>query len=237
MKSVFELILSFFKTLINTSYPKNTNKTKEKRVMKEITIEDKLLSMNEWSRGGEKLKGVKAIVLHWTGAPKQDAHTTWQFFENRKLGKDGYGSAHYIVGQSGEIIRCIPDDEQSYHAGSTEKDPVSGKIYTDESRTRFGTKPDGNGYCPNSWSIGIEMATVDANGEFNSETLESTERLVATLLNKYNLGIDAVTTHHNLVGWKDCPRLWVNNPEKFEEFKKNVAIKLNYIKNGESYFN
>lgn len=223
---LFEIILNLFKL---KRYKFDEVSDKEKNRMKELNIEDKILTINEFSHSGEKIKAVKAIVLHWTGAPKQEALVTWQFFENRKLGKDSYGSAHYIVGQAGEIIHCIPDDEQSYHSGSSVADPVSGKMYTDECRRRFGTKPNGDGYSPNPWTIGIEMAVCDNDGNFNSATLESTEDLVVSLLKKFNLGIDAVTTHHNLVGWKDCPRLWTKNPELFEEFKQRVQKKLDIV--------
>jgi N-acetylmuramoyl-L-alanine amidase len=33
------------------------------------------------------------------------------------------------------------------------------------------------------------------------------------------LKIDDVGTHHLVVGWKDCPRLWTHDPAKFDEFK------------------
>jgi len=31
-----------------------------------------------------------------------------------------------------------------------------------------------------------------------------------------------VTTHHNIVGYKDCPRLFVRHPEEFQLFIERV---------------
>jgi N-acetylmuramoyl-L-alanine amidase len=60
-------------------------------------------------------------------------------------------------------------------------------------------------------------------GDFSEATLASAAELVADILSRNNLTVDAVVTHHEMVGWKDCPRLWTNNPALFEEFKGRVS--------------
>jgi N-acetylmuramoyl-L-alanine amidase len=190
-----------------------------------MNIQDRLLTINEYSRPGKKLIAVQALVMHWTGNPMASAMENRDFFENRKTGMSGFGSAHYIIGLQGEIIRCIPDNEQAYHVGSSLPDPVSKKIYTDEARRRFGQfacNPKTN--SPNWVTIGIEMCPVDSEGNFNNETIASATELVSCLLEKNNLTTDDITTHHAVVGWKDCPRLWVNHPEKFEAFRRMINI-------------
>jgi N-acetylmuramoyl-L-alanine amidase len=185
-------------------------------------IED-LLTINEYSRPGRKLKEVKGIVLHWTGNPGASAKANRDFFESRKTGAQGYGSAHYIIDLDGSIIRDIPDDEVAYHCGSSQVDPASGKIYTDLARKFFGDyclNPSGN--SPNNASIGIEMCPLDALGHFTVETWKATEQLVVQLLKQFNLGVDRITTHEQVVGWKSCPLLFHNHPEELTRFVTEV---------------
>ena len=86
------------------------------------------LTHNEYSRPGKKLHKVLAIVIHWTTNPGANAKENRDFFENKKTGMGGYGSAHYIIGQNGIIIAAVPEDEVAYHCGSSDKDPASGKV-------------------------------------------------------------------------------------------------------------
>lgn len=167
------------------------------------------------AKSQENMVGVKCIVLHWIAGPKQTAKQVRNFFNQPST----VGNAHYVVGLDGEVIHCVPDNKAAYHAGSTQPDPASKKIYTDEARMRFGVNSKGDCLWPNSRSIGIEMCHTDWNGNMTEATLNSVADLVASLLKKYKLTIEDVTTHHNLVGWKDCPKLWTDHPEMFEEFK------------------
>ena len=188
-----------------------------------MEIDDNLLTINEYSRSGKKLKEVLAIVLHYTANSGASALANRNYFESRKLGKDGYGSAHYIVGLNGEVIRCVPDDEVAFHCGTSKLDPKSGKIYTDYAREKFGD------YClptssPNNCTIGIEMCNIDDNGHFSIETWQSTEQLVVKLLSDNNLKIENITTHEQIVGWKTCPLLFHNHPEEFERFKQETFL-------------
>ena len=99
---------------------------------------EKLLTINDYSRPGRKLKSVLGVVLHWTANPGVSAESNRDFFESRKEGNLGAGSAHYVIGLFGEVIRCIPEDEMAYHCGSSQPDPVSRLIYTDRARYLFG---------------------------------------------------------------------------------------------------
>lgn len=191
--------------------------------MNEI-IED-LLTINSFSRSGKKIKEVKAVVIHWTANPMASAKANRNFFEMRKDGKNGIGSAHYVVGVEGEIIRCIPDYEVAYHCGTDMLDPISNKVYTDLGREKFGK------YCldyknnsPNNCTIGIELCPVNNEGDFRSETWNSAVELTALLLEQFRLSIEDVITHSDIVGagFKKCPKLFVDRPEEFIRFKKDV---------------
>ena len=189
-----------------------------------MKIKQNLLSINSYSRPGKKLKEVKAIVIHWTANPNAGAKANRDFFENKKTGTGGYASAHYIIGQNGEIIQCIPDDEVAYHCGTSKIDPESKKVYTDYARKKFGFYATSyKTTSPNWCTIGIELCPINYGGDFTDETIKSAIELCAILLKQFNLSVEDITTHHNIVGWKDCPRLWTKKPFLFEAFKQSVA--------------
>lgn len=187
----------------------------------------KFLSINPYSRPQKPLHELKAVVMHWTEAPQQNEYDVWNFFESRKNGNLGYGSAHYIIGQNGNILQCIPENEVAYHCGSDKKDPLSNKVYTDYARELFGK------YCsypetlsPNLCTIGIELCPLDSKGTFSNETIYNAVQLVASILKRNGLTADAITTHNEIVGWKNCPKAWVMNPELLRAFKIDVGLHL-----------
>jgi len=169
-------------------------------------IKQKLLTINEFSRPNKTLKKVKAIVLHWIADSKGTPTTVFNWFEQRKKGKTGYGSAHFCVGVDGEALQYLTQEEMSYHVGS--------KTYTD-----YGLSLSS---YPNNCTIGIEMCHLNWEGEFSEETINKTKMLTALLLQQYNLTSNDITTHQAIVGWKDCPRWFVNNPEDLIIFKQEI---------------
>jgi N-acetylmuramoyl-L-alanine amidase len=188
---------------------------------------EKLLTVNAYSRPGRPLGGVKAVILHWTGSPMQRAVNTWGWFETGCPKEKHYSSAHYIIDLNGEIYHAIPDKEVAYHCGSSQHDPASGRIYTDWARKklgRFAEDPAIN--SPNNCTIGIELCTTDAEGNFAPETLVSAVELTARLLKDNGLTVNDIGTHNLVVGWKDCPRLWTKHPDRFDNFRQVVKEKL-----------
>jgi len=183
----------------------------EEQVAREVKmeIEYKLLTENPWSRPGRKedMKPIKKIVLHWYGNPKTTALATWNFFESRKNGKLGYGSAHFLVNLDGDIIQAMPQEEMAYHVGS--------KTYTQFALNEIST-------YPNNATLGIEMAHVSWEGEFTENTWDNTKIMTYLLLREYNLTTYDITTHHDIVGWKDCPRYFVLFPDELERFRDEV---------------
>jgi len=175
-----------------------------------MIIIEKLLTPNKYSRPGTKLKSIKGIAMHWVANPKSSAMANRNYFENHKLGKTGYSSAHYIIDMSGEIIRCIPDDEMAYHVGS--------QMYTDYAKKKFGS-------YPNNCTLGIEMCHPDWTGQFTEETWNAAIELCQYLCKKYNLNPkEDITTHHLIVGWKNCPKWFTDYPAEFEKFKKQIIL-------------
>lgn len=187
-----------------------------------MQIEEKFLTINKYSRPGLKLEAIKTIVMHWTANPVANACDNRNFFEQRKYGHDGYGSAHYIIDQDGTIIQCMPLDEVAYHCGSSKPDPVSNKIYTDLARQKFGVYYTVYSKTPNFVTLSIELCPTDDKGNFTEETIISAIELCQMLVDRFALTADDIITHHDVVGWKDCPRLWINNPLLFQQFKQRV---------------
>ena len=190
-----------------------------------MTITDALLTVNPFSRPGTKRGQLQALIMHWTAVPMQPARAVRDFFESRKSGVEGYGSAHYVIDQDGTVIRCIPECEVAFHVGSSTPDPVSGLIYTDWAREHFGehaTNPEH--MSPNACTLGIELCPMDSEGNFTHATLISAEELAADICLRLALNpFQDIATHHMVVGWKSCPLFWVNHPDVFEEFRARVA--------------
>ncbi|MDE5830329.1 MAG: N-acetylmuramoyl-L-alanine amidase, partial [Clostridia bacterium] len=103
-------------------------------------------------------------------------------------------SWHYTVDQK-EIYHHIPDNEVAHHA-ATEK----GNLY----------------------GIGIELC-VNEDGNFE-KTFENGAKLVAYLLQEYNLEINDIKTHNDFSG-KDCPHN-ILKANRMEEFKSKVKSYL-----------
>jgi N-acetylmuramoyl-L-alanine amidase len=187
-----------------------------------MRIDENLLTVNEFSRPGSKLKSAKAVVLHWVANPGSTPAANRRFYESRKNGKLGYGSAHYFVGIDGQLLRVIPEDEIAYHCGSSDYDPASMKIYTDFARAKFGKYATPNS-SPNWVTIGIELCHADDSGRFTAATLASARELCADLCRRYALDPkNDITTHNLIVGWKDCPRWFVKHPEDLKAFVETV---------------
>jgi len=176
--------------------------------MVNVNIVKKLLTPNPYSRPQEKIVKVKGIIVHWTASPKGRNQGVWNYFENRKSGKTGYGSAHYIVDLDGTIWNCIPDNELAYHVGSS--------TYTTDAKKRLGS-------YPNNCTLGIEFCIIDDRGRMNEATWREGAKLVAYLLKKYNLSTNDIWLHQEVVGWKDCHRYFVENPNEYKRFKNDVA--------------
>jgi N-acetylmuramoyl-L-alanine amidase len=166
-----------------------------------MKIIEKPLTVNPYSRSGRLLGAVRGIILHWVGVGGQRTVNTWGYFENGCPRDKHYSSAHYIIDLNGTIYHAIPDKEVAYHCGSSQKDPSSGRIYTDWVREKFGVyaeRPDSS--SPNNYTIGIEMCVIDNNGNFTAENLEAACDLTAKLLRENRFTISDIGTHHLVVG-------------------------------------
>ena len=190
-----------------------------------MKIIDDLLTINPQSRPGRMLGKLQALIMHWTAAPRQLPVVTRDYWESLKDQTALFASAHYVIGCDGSILRCIPESEEAYHVGSSQIDPASGRIYTDWARAKFGEyAANPTTLSPNAVTLGVEMEPIDTDGNFTPETLASARDLAVDICKRNGLNpLSDIGTHNLVVGWKDCPRLWVNHPELFAAFKQDVA--------------
>ncbi len=163
-----------------------------KIVRKAPDIDSQMLSINEYSRPALELKKVNGIVIHYTANPGTSAQQNHDYFEGLAQSQITKASSHYIIGLDGEIIQCIPDDEQAYASNNRNKD-----------------------------TLAIECCHFDDTGEFYMQTYQSLVHLTAYLMGKYDLDEDSVLRHYDITG-KDCPRYYVAHPEEWDKFKEDL---------------
>lgn len=156
----------------------------------DITVD--LLDVNEYSRPGTELKKIKNIFVHYTANPKTSAAQNRNYFANLELTHERSASAHFIIGYEGEILQCIPLDEQAYAVMTRNADSVS-----------------------------IECCYLDEDGEFTQETYDSLVHLLAWLVQEYNLESEDILRHYDC-GGKKCPLYYVEHEDAWEKLLADV---------------
>lgn len=172
-----------------------------------LDINIKYLSISPHTRPGRYLKSLEGIVVHNVGVKLQQAEITWGYFEGLRFGTVTYidkhgdekirkASAHFIVDLDGSIIQCIPEYEVALHAGKR---------------------------SVNDTMLGIEIEQIDYKGHFSDKSYNSAVDLVAYLCNKYILNpFNDLYRHFDITG-KKCPKLFVDDPDQWFQFKLDVA--------------
>ncbi len=150
------------------------------------------LTVNEYSRPGDPLESVKNIFVHYTANPGTSAAQNRSYFEGLKDSHETSASSHFIIGYEGEIIQCVPLDEIAYAVQSRNGDSVS-----------------------------IECCYLEADGSFTQETYDSLLLLLAWLTDVYDLDTEDILRHYDC-GGKKCPLYYTDNPDKWEDLKKDV---------------
>jgi N-acetylmuramoyl-L-alanine amidase len=168
------------------------------------------IQKNKYTRPGTLLKGVKKIVLHWTANPGASADAHKRYFGGTAIQNKTYASAHIFVDPK-EAICIIPLNEMAYHAN-------------DEYEKGFrGVKE----IAPNAnrCTIGVEMC-VEKDGVISDDTVKRTAEVIADLCKTYKLTENDIVRHYD-VTHKPCPKPFIDDFKKFEDFKKQVGLILN----------
>jgi N-acetylmuramoyl-L-alanine amidase len=179
-----------------------------------MNIKNNLITLNPFSRPGTKLVAKRGIVMHYTADSGATASNIGRYFDslkNQNLADKNarYASAQFSVDRNGAEMH-IPPDEMAYNCGSSQP-------YLPDAISMLGS-------YPNNSTVGIEMC-IELDGSIHEDTFQNAADLVVHLIQ--NEGFPEVLfTHKGVVGWKDCPLLWVKSPNEFERFKQVVKIKL-----------
>lgn len=173
-----------------------------------MNIKKAHLTPNMYSRPQTAMNEIKGIVIHWVGNAGTTAKQNRDYFERRKDGKLGYGSAHEIIDLNGDILLCIPDTEIAYHCGSTNYiGGILEKLQTDN---------------PNYCTYGVETCHLDGNGKYTQETYIAIITRIGELCSLYNLDpMKDVYRHYDITG-KICPKYFVEYPDEWQRLLKAV---------------
>ncbi len=163
-------------------------------------IDEQLLTINDYSRPGEKTDALEYIVIHYLANPRTTAQQNHDYFESLKDLQDTSMSANFIVGIDGEIIECVPPGEIAYASNSM-----------------------------NHLSISIENCHLDKTGRFTQETYNSCVHLTAYLAEKYGIDREHIIRHYDVTG-KECPLYYVEHEDKWEAFRDDVMAYIEECK-------
>ena len=166
---------------------------RKKKVYTKPEMTEEYLTVNPYSRPGEKLPTVKSVFVHYTANAGTSAMQNRSYFENLGITGETSASAHFIIGYEGEIVQCLPLEEIGY--------AVKGRNYD---------------------SVSIECCYLEEDGKFTDATYQSLLQLVSWLMGKYDLSIDDVLRHYD-EGGKNCPKYYVEHEEAWAQLKQDIA--------------
>ena len=160
-------------------------------------VKEDLLPVNEFSRCGDKLTQVNAVVIHYVGNPNTTAWQNRSYFENLATSGETSASSNLIVGLEGEALLCVPLDEVAYCSNDRNHDTVS-----------------------------IEFCHPAAGGKPTQETYDTLVKLTAWLCDLYGLDAQEDVIRHYDVTGKQCPMYFVENEAEWTQFKADVAAAM-----------
>lgn len=170
---------------------KDTVKTENSIEKPELT--ENLLKVNRYSRPGTALKKVKNVFVHYTANPGTSAEQNRSYFANLAETGERSASAHFIIGYDGEIIQCIPLEEEAF--------AVKGR---------------------NNDSVSIECCYLSEDGAFTQSTYNSLIELLSWLCGEYGLSEQDILRHYD-EGGKKCPLYYVEHTDEWEQLLSDVA--------------
>ncbi len=183
--------------VVKAEKPVETNVSEEIPVVEDIkrkpNIREDFLTISEYNRPGTELACVKNIFVHYTANPKTSAAQNRSYFENLGQTHERAASAHFIIGYGGEIIQCIPLEEEAYAVVERNGD-----------------------------SISIECCYLAADGSFTKETYNSLVEMLAWLIDKYDLEPKDILRHYDC-GGKLCPIYYVKHEDAWQQLLDDVA--------------
>lgn len=168
-----------------------------------MQIKEMFITPNPYSRPQKKIRQIKNIVIHWIDNAGTTAENNAKYFDGLKGGKKNstgeyiYASSHYIIGNDGVVVRCVPENEVAYHASEA-----------------------------NTYSIGVEVCHPDWNGKPTQKAYDSLVNLLVELCRRYKLEpTQAIIRHYDVTG-KVCPKYYVEDVGAFKKLREEVKDKM-----------
>jgi len=155
-------------------------------------IQEDFLTISEYNRPGTKLATVRNIFVHYTANRETSAAQNRSYFENLGTTHERAASAHFIIGYEGEVIQCIPLDEEAYAVKYRNKD-----------------------------SISIECCFINEDGSFTQETYDTLVEMLVWLTDKYDLEPQDILRHYDC-GGKLCPIYYVEHEDAWQKLLYDV---------------
>ena len=158
-------------------------------------ISQQFITQDGHSRTGLKTERINAIVIHYTANPGATAQNNRDYFNSPQSNV----SSHFVVGLEGEVIQCVPLDEQSSASNRRNVDTIS-----------------------------IEVCHPDSTGEFSIPSYNAAVKLCVWLCQNLRLDSDDIIRHYDCEGadHKLCPKYYVEHPDSWEKFKGYVEERL-----------
>ena len=157
-------------------------------------VKEDLLPVNEYSRCGDKLQRVNAVVIHYVGNPNTTAWQNRSYFANLATTGETSASSNLIVGLEGEALLCVPLDEVAYCSNDRNHDTIS-----------------------------IEFCHPGTDGKPSRDTYDTLVKLTAWLCDLFGLDPQEDVIRHYDVIDKECPLYFVQNKDEWTRFKSDVA--------------
>ena len=169
--------------------------------------------LTPYNHNDGNINRIKYIVIHYVGATgSAEANCKWYAQGNRGA------SAHYFVNFDGEIWQSVEDKDIAWSVGGNKYPNTSGGTFY--------------GKCTNSNSLNIEMCVRNKGNQssdskdwyFEDATVNTAIELTKMLMKKYNVPVENVIRHYDVVG-KICPNPYVYNHTKhtWNDFKKALV--------------
>ncbi len=134
-----------------------------------------------WSPRPNGIKDVWGVLGHHTATPGNSALSVAQFFSNRSA----LVSAHFVIGEKGDIIQCVDIAHAAWHAGTARYDfDRDGRI-------------DGAERMVNTHTIGVELCNRgDGRDDFPDAQVRAFARVIRWCDERCpNLRLRNVTDH------------------------------------------
>ena len=159
-----------------------------------LSGQEDLLPVNQYSRCGDKLQRVNAVVIHYVGNPNTTAWQNRSYFANLATTGETSASSNLIVGLAGEALLCVPLDEVAYCSNDRNHDTIS-----------------------------IEFCHPGTDGKPSQDTYDTLVKLTAWLCDLFGLDPQEDVIRHYDVIDKECPLYFVQNKDEWTRFKSDVA--------------